>query len=277
MRQRLFLLLLLFSLFFSFLTVTLLAGQNRRLRLSEERLFHSREDLVQARNLIREEEERNRILREENDTLAGAAGGRLILTFDDGPSDITAALLDILREKQVPAVFFVNGVNVTRNRESLLTRAAAEGHLIGNHTYSHDYGLIYRSTEGFLKDFQRNEKLISRLTDTRSMLVRFPGGSRNSLCATGEGRALMDALKGEMDRQGYLYMDWNVTDDGTDPALYLDSLERQIFWRSSATILCHDRADRALLLEALPRLIDEARERGYRFELPDRSEGIVRF
>ncbi|MBN2628249.1 MAG: polysaccharide deacetylase [Spirochaetales bacterium] len=277
MKQRFFFIFLLFILFFAFMAGTLLAGQNRRLRLSEERLFRSREELVSAQARIREEEDWNRTLKEENHALTGTGGGRLILTFDDGPSEITGDILDILADKDVKALFFINGANVTRSREKLLLRAVEEGHLIGNHTYSHDYSQIYRSREGFMKDFLKNEKLILKTTDTRSMLVRFPGGSRNSLCTEEEGRALMEDLASELDRLGYVYMDWNVTDNGTDPQAFLSSLERQIFWRSSATILCHDRGDRALLLETLPRLIDDVREEGYTFVLPDRTGGVVRF
>jgi peptidoglycan-N-acetylglucosamine deacetylase len=277
MKQRFFFLFLLFLLFFAFMAVTLLTGQNRRLRLSEERLFRSREELVSAQARIREEEDWNKTLKEENHALTGTSGGRLILTFDDGPSEITDDILDILAEKNVKALFFINGINVTRSRENLLLRAVEEGHLIGNHTYSHDYSLIYRSREGFMKDFLKNERLILKTTDTRSMLVRFPGGSRNSLSSDEEGRELMDSLKSELDRLGYVYMDWNVTDTGTEPGAFLASLEQQIFWRSSATILFHDRGDRALLIETLPRLIDDVRREGYYFALPDRTGGVVRF
>ena len=117
MKQRFLFIFLLFILFFAFMAGTLLAGQNRRLRLSEERLFRSREELVSAQARIREEEDWNRTLKEENHALTGTGGGRLILTFDDGPSEITGDILDILADKDVKALFFINGANVTRSRE----------------------------------------------------------------------------------------------------------------------------------------------------------------
>ena len=66
-------------------------------------------------------------------------GRRVVLTFDDGPSESsTEKILDILRDHKVPATFFVCGKNVER-LPSIVRRALAEGHTIGNHTYSHPF------------------------------------------------------------------------------------------------------------------------------------------
>ncbi len=277
MRKRIYLLLALCFLFFTSLSAALLAGQNNRLRREEERLFQSREELALAENRIRKDSERNLDLMEEVRSLSSDDSPRVMLTFDDGPSAITEDLLDILKDKNVRALFFINGVNVTSSREELLRRAVGEGHIIGNHTYSHDYSVIYRSGESFMEDFNRNEELIWKVTGTRSMFVRFPGGSRNSLCSEEEGALLMADLKDRITRRGYIYMDWNVTDNSHDADELIGSLERQILWKHSSTVLLHDRGDREVLLEALPRLIDELREKGFVFELYDPSSGVVRF
>ncbi|MDC7219270.1 MAG: polysaccharide deacetylase [Spirochaetales bacterium] len=277
MKQRVVLVLGLFLFIFTFLSFALLAGQNSRIERREEMLFRSREELILAQNRINEEEQRVNTLSREVGRLSGENKAHIILTFDDGPSSITGPILDILEKENIPAVFFINGVNVSAGRVRLIKRAVAEGHIIGNHTYSHDYDRIYRSVDDFMEDFLKNEELIWKWTGTRSMLVRFPGGSRNSLCATEEGRQLMEDLKYEMDRRGYLYMDWNVTDPSNDPQEVLHSLEDQILWRDSATILLHDRGDRAFLVEILPSLIKTLKEEGYEFVLPERFAGAVRF
>lgn len=277
MKQRVLLLAVLFILFFSLLSFTLLAGQKNRIQRKEEQLFHSREELVWAENRLREEEERINELSQRVGALKGGEPPRLILTFDDGPSPYTGEILDILKEQDVPALFFINGINVTSSRADLLRRAVEEGHIIGNHTYSHDYNRIYRNEEAFMEDFSKNEDLIWDCTGTRSMLVRFPGGSRNSICETREGEKLMNDLKELMDRRGYLYMDWNVTENSSDPRELLQSLEEQIIWRDSATILLHDRGDRAVLPEILPQLIEDMKEAGYQFVVPEPSAGMVRF
>ena len=277
MRKRIYLLLALAFLFFTSLSLTLLAGQNDRLRREEARLFQSREELALAEDRLREGKERNLDLLEEVESLSSGDPPRVMLTFDDGPSPITGKILDILHEKNVPAVFFINGANVTPAREELLRRAVREGHIIGNHTYSHDYEVIYQSVKSFMEDFNRNEALIWEWTQTRSMFVRFPGGSRNSLYAREGGRELMESLKATMDRRGYIYMDWNVTDDGDDPRELAESLESQIVWRHSSTVLLHDRSDREVLLEVLPGLIDNLKTRGVRFEQYDPASGAIRF
>ena len=81
-----------------------------------------------------------------------AEEGTVYLTFDDGPSDNTDAILDILAEKDVKATFFVvtqgGGTAVDR-----LKRIAAEGHTLGMHSFTHKYQQIYSSVEAFLEDY----------------------------------------------------------------------------------------------------------------------------
>ena len=88
------------------------------------------------------------------------AGKTIYLTFDDGPSDRTDEVLKILDEKGVKATFFVIG----REDETSIQRikkAAAAGHTIGMHSYSHDYEKIYTSVEDFLDDFYKPQQLQS--------------------------------------------------------------------------------------------------------------------
>lgn len=102
------------------------------------------------------------------------AGKTIYLTFDDGPSDRTDEVLKILDEKGVKATFFVIG----REDETSIQRikkAAAAGHTIGMHSYSHDYEKIYTSVEDFLDDFY---KLFVILRDEAGVTphgIPFPG------------------------------------------------------------------------------------------------------
>jgi peptidoglycan-N-acetylglucosamine deacetylase len=277
MKLKAVLIFLLCFLFFFFLSLALLSGQKSRISQGKEQLFQSREELVLIQNRLEEEEERTDLLTKQVGTLREGEPPQIMLTFDDGPSPLTDQILDILASEGVGAVFYINGANVVGTRGDLLERAVAEGHIIGNHTYSHDYNIIYNTVQGFMDDFFRNENLIWQLTNTRSMLVRFPGGSRNSLCRTQEGTKLMKDLKEQMDRRGYIYMDWNVTDNSADSKTLLQSLEDQTIRRDSATVLLHDRVDRAVLLEVLPLYIQDMKKAGYQFVLFDKTEGLVRF
>ena len=77
---------------------------------------------------------------------------RAFLTFDDGPSSVTPRILDILKQENIKATFFVLGSNVKKNPE-LVKRMYDEGHFIANHGYSHVYSSIYSSPQAVLDEY----------------------------------------------------------------------------------------------------------------------------
>jgi peptidoglycan/xylan/chitin deacetylase (PgdA/CDA1 family) len=106
-----------------------------------------------------------------------AAGRRVALTFDDGPaSPFTEQILDILRQRQVTATFFVCGQNVERFPE-ILRRIQAEGHEIGNHAYSHPF-FYFRSRAFMAAEIDRTQQAIEGVTGRRPTLFRPPFGVR---------------------------------------------------------------------------------------------------
>lgn len=102
------------------------------------------------------------------------------LTFDDGPSrNVTPQILDILKEENVPATFFVLGSRVDLLPE-LVQREYNEGHYIANHGYSHEYSQIYASTDNVFGEYAQCENSIKNALGNpnyNSYLFRFPGGS----------------------------------------------------------------------------------------------------
>ncbi|MEG1594750.1 MAG: polysaccharide deacetylase family protein, partial [Oscillibacter sp.] len=103
----------------------------------------------------------------------------IFLTFDDGPSERTDEILDILAKQDVKATFFVIG----RTDEVSLQRMrniVDAGHSLGLHSYSHDYKTIYASVENFLEDQYRLFQLIQDATGVTPSVFRFPGGSINA-------------------------------------------------------------------------------------------------
>src|SRR5699024_5238173 len=99
------------------------------------------------------------------------------LTFDDGPSENTGRILDILKQYNIKATFFVTGNN--QEHDDMIKRAFDEGHSIGLHTYTHDYASVYASEEAYFDDLKKISDLVESIIGQKSYLIRFPGGSSN--------------------------------------------------------------------------------------------------
>jgi len=102
------------------------------------------------------------------------------LTFDDGPSgDVTPLILDLLKQEEIKATFFVLGSRV-KACPDIVRRAYEEGHYIANHGYSHKYSKIYKSVQAVLDEYNETEECIRQaleIENYNSHLFRFPGGS----------------------------------------------------------------------------------------------------
>ncbi len=130
------------------------------------------------------------------------------VTFDDGPSaSLTPQVLDIFNRHGAHATFFVLGQNANRNR-SLLARAAAEGHEIGSHTWSH-INMRTSSAEKILSELDRTASVIEGATGSRPKVMRPPYGSTN--------KGLVDMVYGRFGTPSIL---WDVdTKDWTKPGV----------------------------------------------------------
>ncbi|WP_233354745.1 polysaccharide deacetylase family protein [Paenibacillus sp. JZ16] len=97
------------------------------------------------------------------------------LTFDDGPSDLTLDVLDILKREGIKGTFFVLGKEA-ETRPEIINRIYEEGHVIGNHTYDHRYDELYGHFQDFWGQIKKTEEIIRLITGERPQLVRAPGG-----------------------------------------------------------------------------------------------------
>jgi peptidoglycan/xylan/chitin deacetylase (PgdA/CDA1 family) len=178
------------------------------------------------------------------------------LTFDDGPSpDVTPRVLDILRDKNAKATFFVVGRQVERHPE-LARRATAEGHVVANHTYSHPPLFCFLSPRRLREEVERTQDIIFGATSVRPRHFRSPVGLRHPI------------LKAALDRVNLELVLWRLRTYDTR-ALTRDELHRRILdrVRPGAIVLLHDRRGpgAAAMLAALPDVIDALRDRGYEF------------
>jgi len=184
------------------------------------------------------------------------------LTFDDGPSVLTANLLYYLRQENVKATFFV----VPERTElcySMLKEISDAGHSIGIHSASHDYEKIYASVDAFLDDYNEAYQMIVEATGKAPGIYRFPGGSINDYNSD-----TRDEIIEEMSRRGFTYFDWNV--DSNDwqgigwTELYTDTL-KYAEELTSPVILFHNTGDRDNTILVIEDVIKALKNKGYNF------------
>ncbi|MBR3103999.1 MAG: polysaccharide deacetylase [Lachnospiraceae bacterium] len=181
---------------------------------------------------------------------------KVCLTFDDGPSRNTDAILDILDSYGIKATFFVNG---HPGFEDQYRRIVEEGHTIGMHSYSHVYSDVYADIDGFATDLEEIRSYIRELTGEESIYYRFPGGSSNTV-HTMPMQECIDYL----DEMGITYFDWNVSIGdalGYERSVnaLVDTTMAQINALDAQTIviLMHDAPGKETTVEALPILIEK--------------------
>ncbi len=209
-----------------------------------------------------------------DDIIQGQYEKAVYLTFDDGPSESTKAILDILDEYHAKATFFVVG----DKRDSLdewYHEIVSRGHSIGLHSYTHDYDLIYKSPEAYKDDLDRLQDKIFELTGTTTDIVRFPGGSSNS--------ATMDQIESYirmLNVHDFTYFDWNIS-SGDASSSIIETPEEMANRIASAirdeeqpVVLMHDASDKKTTVEALSLILEDLKEEDYVF-LPINNETKV--
>lgn len=189
------------------------------------------------------------------------------LTFDDGPSkSVTPLILDLLKQENIKATFFVLGSRVDLNPH-ILKRTYKEGHFIANHGYSHIYSKIYSSTGSVLEEYIKTQDAIKNALgiDYNGHLFRFPGGSTG-----GKYHNLKAEAKMVLEENEVLYVDWNALSQDSAGAktkeALIENVKSSVGNKNSVVILMHDAGDKILTYEALPEIIAYLREQGYKFK-----------
>jgi chitin deacetylase len=175
------------------------------------------------------------------------------LTFDDGPwPDNTTQILDVLRENNIKATFFVVGQAVQAFPQ-LLQQVVKEGHAIGNHTWSHSYHNF--SPEGAKNEIERTAAIVYETTGVKTSLFRPPGGFMHN--------GVVDYAK----QRDYAIVMWSAdSNDYRRPPVptFLHSVLSST--GPGGIILMHDGGgDRTQTVKALPELIADLKQQGYRF------------
>lgn len=200
----------------------------------------------------------------------------IYLTFDDGPSEYTASLLDALKQNQVNATFFVVGTNVDKFPD-IVKREYAEGNAVGIHSWTHEYPYIYANQANFFADFN---KLKDRLTDmlgVQPTICRFPGGSNNTVSMHYGDPHIMSQVVPQVTAMDIKYFDWNAYDGDADgkpetSAQVIAHVLAQVPHQKQSVVLCHD--IKKTTVEAMPALIPQLKSMGYTFAVLNKDLNI---
>ncbi|MGL6106181.1 polysaccharide deacetylase family protein [Romboutsia sp.] len=197
----------------------------------------------------------------------------VFLTFDDGSSTrVTPKILDVLKENDVKATFFVMGENIKNGGEKskeLVKRAFDEGNAIANHSYSHDYKYLYPNRtlniENFTSDSKKMDELLKEILGPyfSTRVLRCPGGHMSW-----KG---MDVLDNYMSENNMASIDWNALIADAEGKKKTASELVQYAIKTSkdkemVVLLMHDTYGKEETAKALPQIIQYYKDNGYAFK-----------
>lgn len=186
------------------------------------------------------------------------------LTFDDGPSNHTEIILDILAEYDAKATFFLIGGEVHEERRADIERILKEGHAIGLHSNIHRFDKLYVSVDYCVQDFELQYHALEREYGIETRLFRFPGGSACTYM-NGQREKFIKAMR----KKGYLCFDWNVSGEDSygNPTVW--SIQKNVFDDffdyEKPIVLLHDANVAGATVEALPGILERIKAEGYTF------------
>ena len=196
----------------------------------------------------------------------------VFLTFDDGTSKTnTPEVLRILKENNIKATFFLTGSNIENGGETakdLVRQEFNSGHAIANHSYSHDFKLLYPGRnldmEAFKADYEKNDKLLKSILGENftTHVMRCPGGYMSW--------KNMDPLKDYLNENKIASIDWNALNaDAEGPKKnaqqLVDFAIKTAQGKEMVVLLMHDTYGKEETVKALPSIIKYFKDNGYEF------------
>lgn len=201
----------------------------------------------------------------------------VFLTFDDGPSDtVSPKILDILKEENVKATFFMVGSKIegSENNKRMLKQIYNEGHAIGHHTYYHDYTKIYPENsidvEEFMDEINKTNNIFKSVigNDFESKIVRLPEGEATRKdCNDKNLPKLLDEFK----KEGIRSIDWTSLCGDAESIMnnekqMLSLVKETSSNKEKVVVLMHDTYGKEKTAEILPDIIKYFKEQGYEFK-----------
>ena len=211
-----------------------------------------------------------------NDTYKGE-WKYVFLTFDDGPSNSTEKILNILKDKDVHGTFFVLGSSIEKDskRQEYLKEELKSGNAIANHSYRHDFKKLYPGNklkiDSFMDEFNKTNDIMQSILggEFDCKVLRMPGGY-------GTRKYYKDPSLKEFDdtlqENGIINVDWNALDGDAEGKPYsteemLNYVKKTSKGKNHVVILMHDAAGKEKTVEILPQIIDYYKNEGYDFKV----------
>lgn len=184
------------------------------------------------------------------------------LTFDDAPGgEVTKKTLDILKEENVPATFFIIG-NQVKGQEDIILRMKNEGHSIGLHSFTHERSKLYGCSSDFISEMKQVQKALYDVTGENYYILRFPFGTNNSTYR------LTNEMVNSVHSNNFKIYDWTQdTLDGANPNSSPDTiLNRSISTQDNVVVLMHNAYANKNTSQAIRGIIKYYKSQGYTFD-----------
>ena len=203
-------------------------------------------------------------------------GEKLVfLTFDDGPNmTVSPKVLDVLKEQNVHATFFLVGASCGEKHADIIKREINEGHGIAIHSYTHDYKLLYpgrkANSDRVIAEYRMTNDRLKKVlgNDFNSHVFRYPGGHMSW--------KNMESADNVLAKEKVEWIDWNALCGDGEPKKRRPTSAEGMYQFSVNTVnqnknkdiivlLMHDAENKQLTLQALPNIINFFKAGGYKF------------
>lgn len=170
----------------------------------------------------------------------------IALTFDDGPNENTLQVLDLLKKYDAKAAFFCIGKNIEKHPE-IVQRTIAEGHTVGNHSYSHSHFFDFFRKKKLIEELEKTDALLEKFTGNKINLFRPPYGVTNP------------SIRRALEITNHKVIGWNIRSlDGVvkDEKVLYDRIVKRV--APGGIVLLHDTSQHSVnVLEQLLQFLEK--------------------